>query len=403
MNYLETNSNDTLNEQTYSGIIPQIIALGKDQGYVSREDLLTFLPEAEEDTTVLDEIFAALQGANILFVDSAVEVTNEDDDNNLSLEGNQTTKTDSNPLANVPSNDLVGLYLKEAAGLPLLTIDEEVHLAKKIERGQEAREALLRDDLEMAQRKALSEQALAGQDAFDRLIKSNVRLVISVAKKYQGRGLTLSDLIQAGNIGLIRAAKKFDYTRGFKFSTYATWWIRQAVTRALSEQSRTIRIPVHTSDTMGQISRLRADFIQKLNREPTYEEIGAQLDLSPQRVEEVIRLSKTPLSLDMPVGFEGDRVLGDFLEDEEASSPEEQTSRKLYAENIRKIFNQVLPLREARVLRLRFGFDNHKPLSLQEIGEREGITRERVRQIEATALRRLRRSNYKNSLRAFLN
>ena len=390
-------------EQNHT-LIPQLIAFGKEQGYVLIDDILALLPEAEYDMALLEEVFAALQSAGIPYGDSASEISKKHhDETEENTIGEENPPNQQDPLANVDFHDLIGLYLKDAAGLPLLTAEEEVELAKKIEYGQQAREELTQNNVRPHRHKELSIMIREGQEAFDHLIQSNARLVISIAKKYQRRGLPLADLIQAGNEGLIRSAKKFEYRRGFKFSTYATWWIRQAVTRTVAEQGRTIRIPVHTSDKLAQLARLRAQLIQKMDRDPTFEEMAAETDLSPQKIEDIIQHAKLPLSLDRPVGFDGDKVLGDFIEDNDTPDPEDVATHTLFKEYIQTMFDQVLPPREARILRLRFGFDEGKPMSLQEIGDLEGVTRERVRQIEATALRRLRHSDFQYNLRMYSN
>ena len=402
---MDTNRIENLEpEEQDHALIPQLIAFGKEQGYVSIDDILALLPEAEDDMPLLEEAFAALQRAGIPYSDSASEISKDHhDETEENTIGEENPPNQQDPLANVDFHDLIGLYLKDAAGLPLLTAEEEVELAKKIEYGQQAREELTQNNVRSHRHKELSIMIREGQEAFDHLIQSNARLVISIAKKYQRRGLPLEDLIQAGNVGLIRSAKKFDYKRGFKFSTYATWWIRQAVTRAVAEQGRTIRIPVHTSDKLAQLARLRAQLMQKMDREPTFEEMAAETDLSHQNIEDIIRRAKLPLSLDQPVGFDGDKVLGDFIEDNDTPDPEEVATHTLFNEHIQKMFDQVLPPREARILRLRFGFNEGRPMSLQEIGDLEGVTRERVRQIEATALRRLRHSDFQHNLRMHSN
>jgi RNA polymerase primary sigma factor len=397
--FMDTNRLETLESQELNHtLIPQLIALGKEQGYVSIDDILALLPEAENNMPLLEETFAALQGAGVLYVDSASEIIEENRDKTGEKLPNR-----QDPLVDVDYHDLIGLYLKEAAGLPLLTAEEEVELAKKIKRGHNAREELSQNDVQSHRREILADMVREGQEAFDHLIQSNTRLVISVAKRYQRRGLPLADLIQAGNVGLIRAAKKFDYQRGFKFSTYATWWIRQAVTRIVAEHGRTIRIPVHTSDKLAQLARLRSQLIQRMDREPTFEEMAAETGLSAHKIEDMLRHARLPLSLERPVGFEGDKVLGDFIEDVDTPGPEDEATRTLFQKQIQTMFDQVLPPREARVLRLRYGFNKGKPMSLQEIGDIEGVTRERVRQIEATALRRLRRSNFRKNLRMYIN
>jgi RNA polymerase primary sigma factor len=283
-----------------------------------------------------------------------------------------------------------------------LTAEEEVELAKKIERGEAAREAVTSEDLSPQDQEEIRTQIDEGWAAVDTLMRANSRLVISIAKKYLGRGVTFLDLIQEGNIGLMRAVKKFDYKRGFKFSTYATWWIRQAITRALADQGRTIRLPVHMSDRLTKLFRVQHELRQTLERDPQVEEIAEALSLSPERVRFMLRVAKHPLSLETPTSYEDDSVLGDFIEDEKSPDPHETASRSLLRQHLQQAFEEELPSREARILKLRFGLADGKAHTLSETGEKIGVTRERIRQIEAQALRRLRKPHIRRKLRSYL-
>ncbi len=391
MDYL----NQRLEEQPS---ISELVILGKQQGYITYQDILSHIPEIEEDFSLLDEVFAVLITAGVPYE----EKNPDSEEPEAPPEPAEKTPQEENPLANIELHDIVGLYLKEAAGTPLLKAEQEVELAKAVERGFGARAELAEESISAAKRSELAEAVRRGQEAFDCLIKSNTRLVVSVAKKYQRRGLPLADLIQAGNVGLMRAAKKFDYKRGFKFSTYATWWIRQAVTRAVADQGRTIRLPVHTSDKLSKLLRIRQQLTQQLDREPTYEEIASAAELPTRKIKEIFRQSTRPLSLERPVGFEGDSVLGDLIEDQQSLSPEEETALKLLREQVEQIFEQTLSPREARVLRLRYGLVDGQPLTLQQVGNKEGVSRERVRQIQSQALRRLRHPAVRQKLQAYI-
>ncbi len=384
----------------------QLIALGKQQGYISMDDVLKFFPEAEEEVSQLDEVFAALLAAGVPFVEDESELSNEEE----SPDENQESAPEAvekipiareNPLAHIDTSDMVGLYLKQAAEVPLLTAVEEVDLAQKIERGRSARVELAQGNLMPKRRKQLLRDIKTGSQARERLIISNSRLVISVAKKYIGRGVPFLDLIQEGNIGLMRAAKKFDYTRGYKFSTYATWWIRQATTRAIADQGRTIRVPVHMGDQINKLRRVQHQLKQELAREPTLEEMAEALELPIKKVENMIKVSRRPLSLEMPIDDEGESMLGDFIEDQDAPAPDETASQNLMREHLEEIL-ETLPPREVRVLQLRYGLLDGKVCTLQEVGRKMGVTRERVRQIEAQALRRLRRPSIYKELREYI-
>ncbi|MEW6717874.1 MAG: sigma-70 family RNA polymerase sigma factor [Chloroflexota bacterium] len=382
--------------------VTQLVATGKQKGYVTFDDILELFPDAEEDTTQLEEAFSALLSARISFVEDEVtaEIEQELKVSDETEDGNGKFLEDD-PLKNIETNDLVGLYLREAACVPLLTKDEEVNLAKQVERGIDARKELLSGEVNGERREELLQWIEIGMEARKRLIIANSRLVISIAKKYMGRGVPFIDLIQEGNIGLMRAAKKFDYRRGFKFSTVATWWIRQAVTRAVADQGRTIRIPVHMGDQISKMYRVQHQIKQGLGREPTVEELAEALEASPSKVRYMQRVAQHPLSLEMPTNVEGDKVLADFIEDQETPSPDETATHHLLREHLNEAL-AMLPTREARVLGLRYGLSDGESRTLQEVGDKMGISRERVRQIEAQAMRRLRDPGIQQKLRAYL-
>jgi RNA polymerase primary sigma factor len=306
-------------------------------------------------------------------------------------------------LSAIDIDDSISLYLKEIGRIPLLTAEQEVSLAKRMEAGRNAKRRLSKDGkrLSYEKREQLAETVRDGKAAQEHLIKANSRLVVSVAKKYVGRGVPFLDLIQEGNIGLIRAVKKFDYRRGYKFSTYATWWIRQAVTRAIADQGRTIRVPVHMYEQINRLARVSRQLVQELGRDPTMEEIAEGLGVSAKKVERTIKVSQRPLSLEMPVGEEDDSFLGDFIEDNDAPSPTDQASQQLLRDQIDDIFVSLTP-REVRILQLRFGLVDGYSYTLEEVGKKFGVTRERIRQIEAQALGRLRHPSRSRKLRDFL-
>lgn len=306
-------------------------------------------------------------------------------------------------LSDIEIDDSVSLYLREIGRVPLLSAEQEVELARRIERGQAAGRQLAQagDDLPAEKRAQLRQIVEDGERAREHLVKANSRLVVSVAKKYIGSGVPFPDLIQEGNIGLIRAVRKFDYHRGYKFSTYATWWIRQAVTRAIADQGRTIRVPVHMHEQISQLGRASRSLQQKLGRSPTREEIAGELGVSAGKVEQVLQASQQPLSLETPVGEEEDSFLGDFIEDMEARSPGEAASTEILHEVLNEILDQ-LPAREVRILKLRFGLLDGYSYTLEEVGRKFGVTRERIRQIEAQALGRLRHPSRTRRLKDYL-
>ncbi|MER5682000.1 RNA polymerase sigma factor [Streptomyces sp. NPDC002205] len=302
-----------------------------------------------------------------------------------------------------PSSDLFRQYLREIGRIPLLTAADEVELARRIEAGLFAEERLARTpDPDSRLAFDLDRLVVLGRMAKRRLIEANLRLVVSVAKRYIGRGLTMLDLVQEGNLGLIRAVEKFDYARGYKFSTYATWWIRQAMSRALADQARTIRVPVHVVELINRVVRVQRRMLQERGYEPTPEEVAAQLDLTPERVGEVLRLAQEPVSLHAPVGEEDDVALGDLIEDGDAASPVESAAFLLLREHLEAVLS-TLGERERKVVQLRYGLDDGRPRTLEEIGRIFGVTRERIRQIESKTLNKLRDHAFADQLRGYLD
>jgi RNA polymerase primary sigma factor len=391
--------------------VARLIEMGRKKTYVTIDDILNFFPEAERDVDQLEEAFAALLSAGIPYVDD--DTTIEPTDENLLAEIEEAEEEEEEPedkvllddnyLANIDTDDMIGLYLKEVGRVPLLTAEEEVHLAKRIEKGRYSREDLAKENesLSMDDRMDHRRNIEDGWAAREHLITANSRLVISVAKKYMGRGVPFQDLIQEGNIGLIRAAKKFDYRRGHKFSTYATWWIRQAVTRAIADQGRTIRVPVHMGDQINKLLRVQHQLTQRLGRDPTVEELAAALDVPPKKVENMIQVARRPLSLETPTDDEEDSVLGDFIQDREAPAPDDSATYNLLKEHLEEVMGS-LPPREVRILQLRYGLLDGQAYTLEEVGRKMGVTRERVRQIEAQALSRLRHPVIRRKLREYL-
>jgi RNA polymerase primary sigma factor len=379
--------------------IEQLIELGKDRGFVTLDDILTIFPEVERDLDQLEDAYAALLAAGLNILEDSEEESLDD-----SAESSSTEDEPINEqyLSAVDADDTVGLYLKEVGRVPLLTAQEEVDLAKRIERGRKAREELASINVNAKRRSELRHAIEDGWAAREHLITANSRLVISVAKKYMGRGVPFLDLIQEGNIGLIRAAKKFDYRRGHKFSTYATWWIRQAVTRAIADQGRTIRVPVHMGDQINKMLRISHQLTQRLGRDPSTEELAAELDVTPKKVENMIQVARRPLSLETPTDEEEDSILGDFIEDEESPEPVDMVTQNLLREDLKDVLN-ALPPREVRILQLRYGLLDGQSYTLEEVGKKMGVTRERVRQIEAQALSRLRHPSHRHTLVDYLS
>ena len=393
------NNQPIIDEDSPASALTRLLDYGRKKSYVSNDDILHFYPEAEQDIDQLEAVYNALGNAGIPIVEDDMTRI-EPSDEELSETAEEVPTIDD--LASIDTDDTIGLYLKEVSRVPLLNdIKEEVILAKRIERGREARAELAQGNLSNKRRMELRQLIEDGTNARDHLITANSRLVISVAKKYMGRGVPFLDLIQEGNIGLIRATKKFEYQRGHKFSTYATWWIRQAVTRAIADQGRTIRVPVHMGDQINKLLRVQHQLTQKLGREPTVEELADTLEVLPKKVENMIQVARRPLSLETPTDDEEDSVRGDFIEDDEALPPDETATFNLLREHLVEVLD-TLPPREVRILQLRYGLLDGQAYTLEEVGRKMGVTRERVRQIEAQALTRLRHPSVRRKLRDYL-
>lgn len=352
-----------------------LTALGKKRGSLTYTEIVNRLAKHDLDPDQLDEFFDQLSEVGI-------DIVNERDDSDSDSDSEQTDgdneRIDLNDLSMPPGvkiSDPVRMYLKEIGRVPLLSATDEIELAKRIEDGDE--------------------------EAKRRLAEANLRLVVSIAKRYVGRGMLFLDLIQEGNLGLIKAVEKFDYRKGYKFSTYATWWIRQAITRAIADQARTIRIPVHMVETINKLIRISRQLLQELGREPSAEEIAAEMDLSPEKVREIQKIAQEPVSLETPIGEEDDSHLGDFIPDDEALAPADAAAYELLKEQLEDVLD-TLTEREENVLRLRFGLDDGRTRTLEEVGKVFGVTRERIRQIEAKALRKLRHPSRSKRLKDFL-
>ena len=395
----DTVPEDGVAQEEENPALEHLLEIGRERGFVTIDDILGVFPEAERDLDQLEEVYSSLLTAGITYLDEVAEGEDAADDDLAEIEASQ--QRDKNDLAQIDADDSVGLYLKEVGRVPLLTAQQEVSLAKRIERGRRARETMARGGITEARRSNLRLFIEDGWAAREHLITANSRLVISVAKKYMGRGVPFLDLIQEGNIGLIRAAKKFDYRRGHKFSTYATWWIRQAVTRAIADQGRTIRVPVHMGDQINRLLRTSHQLTQLLGRDPTTEELADALLVTPKKVENMIQVARRPISLETPTDEEEDSVLADFIEDEDSPAPAEVVTKSLLREQLRDVLH-TLPPREVRILQLRYGLHDGQSYTLEEVGRKMGVTRERVRQIEAQALSRLRHPSHRRKLVDYL-
>lgn len=352
--------------------IDGLIKYGEDQGFISQDQILEVFVHPELHLEELDDLYDVLLSKGI----DVFETVSEDQDREVAGPTELEKELELlSTLSESSVSDPVRMYLKEIGRIPLLTRDQEIVLAQAV------------DDSDL--------------HAKSRLIDSNLRLVVSIAKKYIGRGMTFLDLIQEGNKGLIRAVEKYDWTKGFKFSTYATWWIRQAITRAIADQARTIRIPVHMVETINKLVRISRKLMQDLGREPTPEEIGKQMLISPDKVREILKISQKTTSLETPIGDDDDSYLGDFIADENQLTPYEATSKRLLKENVNEVL-QALSDRESKVLKMRFGLEGARPMTLEEVGKKFGVTRERIRQIEAKALRKLKHPSRRKKLQDFL-
>jgi RNA polymerase primary sigma factor len=379
--------------ETQAEEVRDLLARGKEQGFVTGEEVAAAVAAAELAPEALEGVLAALADEGVDVVDA--EETLEDTDE-------ARRQSEDEVAVRSTTGDPVRMYLKEIGRVPLLSAEEEVELARRIEAGLFASEKLAgSEQLPDVLTRELEAIERDGQLAKRRLIEANLRLVVSIAKRYVGRGMLFLDLIQEGNLGLIRAVEKFDYTKGYKFSTYATWWIRQAITRAIADQARTIRIPVHMVETINKLVRIQRQLLQDLGREPTPEEIGAEMDLPPERVREIQKLSQEPVSLETPIGEEEDSNLGDFIEDSDAVVPVDAAAFILLQEQLEGILH-TLSDREKKVIELRFGLTDGHPRTLEEVGKEFGVTRERIRQIESKTLSKLRHPSRSQKLRDYL-
>jgi RNA polymerase primary sigma factor len=374
---------------------PSVVALlerGRAAGTLLAEDVAQAMAQTELPPEALEVVLGAVSAAGI-----AVSDPEADDE-----EREEQARRDEEAAAAGPTSDPVRQYLKEIGRVPLLTAEQEVDLAKRIEAGLFAAEKMATSTaLPAALIRDLCAVEMDGVAAKRALVEANLRLVVSIAKRYVGRGMLFLDLIQEGNLGLIRAVEKFDYTKGFKFSTYATWWIRQAITRAIADQARTIRIPVHMVETINKLLRTQRTMLQQLGRDPTPEELGRELDLPPEKVVEIQKLAQEPVSLDTPIGVEEDSHLGDFIEDGDAVIPIDAASFLLLQEQLASVLH-TLTEREQKVITLRFGLEDGTPRTLEEVGREFGVTRERIRQIESKTLSKLRHPSRSQKLKDYL-
>ncbi|MBI1801351.1 MAG: RNA polymerase sigma factor RpoD [Chloroflexi bacterium] len=375
-----------------------LIRKAEDQGYLNSSDILSVYPEAEENLLQLDDLFTYLQNRGI---DVNDEEAAGDDVPEEELEEAEAEMELAADLSEIAASDATSLYLREMAHEPLLTAIQEVELARAFTNGRAAIKRLSKNHTDRSEREKLQREIEAGKRARDHLVKANTRLVVSIAKRYMGQGVPFLDLIQEGNLGLLKAVEKFDYKRGYKFSTYATWWIRQAITRAIADQGRTIRVPVHVGDRIREMYKVSRSLEQDLGREPTSEEIAEQMSLPPKKVSWLLRVSRRTVSLEKPVGEEEDSELGNFIEDESSPTPAESAYHTLLQEKLEEVLSTLTP-REARILRLRYGLHNGHAHTLEEVGRKFGLTRERIRQIEVEALRRLRHPRRSRQLRDYL-
>jgi len=370
-----------------------LVDKARDRGYLSTDDVLATFPKAEEELEELEEAYLQLVEEDIPLQEEAGRRPKENGQAVEELE----KEIDLN---GIDSDDLMRLYLSEVGSIPLLSAEEELALARRLKRGERAAHRLLEDHLSPEESKELEQQVAEGRAAQEHLVNANSRLVISIAKRYMGQGEPLLDLIQEGNLGLITAVRKFDPQRGYKLSTYATWWIRQAITRAVAGQGRSVRLPVHTMEDINRLRRTSRRLEQELGRRPAIQEIAEAAKMPVRKVEHIFELSRHSISLDTPVGEEKDSTLGEFVEDAEARAVSDITLDFALREEIEEVLNTLTP-REARILRLRFGLQDGHSYTLQEVGQRFGLTRERIRQIEAEALQRLRHPSRRRRFKAY--
>ncbi|KRN46798.1 DNA-directed RNA polymerase sigma subunit RpoD [Weissella viridescens] len=366
-----------MSQEDFDKAIKKVIKAHKADKQIQEDQLQKeLITPLEMDSDQIDEAYDEIESAGISIVDENGEPTERALKNRKTALSEKELKQAADAPTGMKINDPVRMYLKEIGRVPLLTGDQEVELAERIEQGDE--------------------------EAKQELAEANLRLVVSIAKRYVGRGMQFLDLIQEGNMGLMKAVEKFDYRKGFKFSTYATWWIRQAITRAIADQARTIRIPVHMVETINKLIRIQRNLLQDLGREPTPEEIGAEMDINTDKVRDILKIAQEPVSLETPIGEEDDSHLGDFIEDNEAISPADSAAYEMLKVQLESVLD-TLTDREEQVLRLRFGLDDGRTRTLEEVGKEFGVTRERIRQIEAKALRKLRHPSRSKQLRDFLD
>ena len=350
--------------------LADLMELGKKNGKLTSKDIGSFLENMDFDVDQVDKFYDSIEAAGIDVIDLGEE------EEEILTESNVEKFEKSLASEGVSIDDPVKVYLKEIGAFPLLSLDEEIELAERIQKGDSR--------------------------AKKRLAEANLRLVVSIAKRYVGRGMLFLDLIQEGNLGLIKAVEKFDHTKGFKFSTYATWWIRQAITRAIADQARTIRIPVHMVETINKVKKVQSQLLHKNGQEPSVEDLAAELDMPQDKVREILKVAQEPISLESPIGEEEDSHLGDFIPDYDAPVPEEAATHTLLREQLNEVLATLTP-REAKVLSLRFGIEDGRPRTLEEVGKEFNVTRERIRQIEAKALRKLRHPSRNKKLKDFLD
>jgi RNA polymerase primary sigma factor len=381
--------------------VRELAAWGKERGYLTTDEIVERLKTVELTPDQVDSVFVLLTEAGIEITDEAVDEIKEEIEEETRKVGKKRSE-DLDLSVQPATNDPVRMYLKEIGKVPLLTAEQEVSLAKRIEAGEGASARLNSNgklSKDMTARLHATEED--GLEAKKKLVEANLRLVVSIAKRYVGRGMMFLDLIQEGNMGLIRAVEKFDHVKGYKFSTYATWWIRQAITRAIADQARTIRIPVHMVETINKLVRVQRQLLQDLGREPLPEEIADEMELTPEKVREILKVSQEPVSLETPIGEEEDSHLGDFIEDSGAVVPVDAAAFKLLQEQLEEVLDD-LNTREKRVIQLRFGLLDGQPRTLEEVGRVFGVTRERIRQIESKTLSKLRHPSRSGRLRDYI-